>query len=87
MLAAQTRRELAEATAKSEQSPYRYEHNQLLVQLIRARQSKRLSQAALAARLGMPQSTIARIESGKGNPGLKTLLKIAKALDAHLVLE
>jgi transcriptional regulator with XRE-family HTH domain len=35
----------------------------------------------------MPQSAIARIESGHGNPTLKTLLAIAKALDVDLMLE
>jgi DNA-binding phage protein len=33
------------------------------------------------------QADISLIESGKANPRLNTLLKIIKALDAHLMVE
>lgn len=67
--------------------PLRAERQMFLISLIRARRKKHWSQAELAARLGMQQSAISRIESGKGNPGLNTLLALAKALDVHVVLE
>jgi transcriptional regulator with XRE-family HTH domain len=35
----------------------------------------------------MQQPAIARIERGHGNPSLRTLLAMAKALDADLVLK
>ncbi len=75
------------AAAKATQDSLRYDRTLLLMLLIKARLGKKLSQADLAAKLGMQQSTIARIESGRGNPGLNTLLAIAKALDVQLVLE
>jgi len=67
--------------------PLRAEQRMFLVTLIEARLKKKVSQAELAARLGMQQPAIARIESGRGNPNLSTLLAIAKALDTDLMLE
>lgn len=75
------------AAAAVAQDSLRYERTTFLILLIRARHTKKLSQVQLAAQLNMQQSAIARIESGKGNPGLNTLLKIAKALEVHLVVE
>lgn len=46
-----------------------------------ARQQKRLTQAQLAKKVGMPQSQIARIESGNHNVTLGTLNRVASALD------
>jgi DNA-binding XRE family transcriptional regulator len=65
----------------------RNERVAFLITLIRARQHQNLSQAALAERLGLQQPAIARIESGRGNPSLNTLLAIARELDVTLVLE
>jgi DNA-binding XRE family transcriptional regulator len=88
--------ELAEAAARDQARAKRQkrpeeqvfeQRRQLLMSLIRARRAKKLTQADLADKLGVQQSTIARIESGKGNPGLTTLLRIAKALEVNLVLE
>lgn len=67
--------------------PLRPERDMFLILLVKARIRKGLSQAELAARLNMQQPAIARIESGHGNPGLRTLLAIAKALESSLVLE
>jgi ribosome-binding protein aMBF1 (putative translation factor) len=58
-----------------------------LVSLIKAREAQKLSQSQLAVRLGTKQSAISRIESGRGNPSLNTLLTIARALEVSLVLE
>ena len=46
-----------------------------------ARKRKRLTQAQLAKKVGMPQSQIARIESGNYNVTLGTLNRVASALD------
>ena len=46
-----------------------------------------LSQRDLAARTGTTQSAIARLESGQRPPRIDTLLRIASALDAELVVE
>ncbi len=44
-----------------------------------------VTQAELAARSGLNRSVIARIESHHGNPSLKTLIRIAEAIDAKIV--
>ena len=90
---ARVQAELTQAAAKDEARAKRLrertkaQRDELLISLIRARQAQHLTQIDLANKLGMQQSTIARIESGKGNPGLNTLLAIAAALDVNIVLE
>jgi DNA-binding XRE family transcriptional regulator len=78
---------LQKELAKRPPDPLRVERDMFLMSLIQVRLRKGLSQAELAARLGMQQPAIARIESGRGNPGLRTLLAIAKALETNLMLE
>jgi DNA-binding XRE family transcriptional regulator len=46
-----------------------------------------LSQKQLAARTGIAQTEISRLERGEGNPTLRTLSKIASALQGRLTLE
>jgi transcriptional regulator with XRE-family HTH domain len=45
------------------------------------RLDKGLSQEELAARAGMRQSVISRIENGESEPRIETVNKIAKALN------
>jgi len=52
--------------------------------MIEARIKKNLTQTQLAKKLGTKQSVISRLESGKANPSLKILQKLAHALDSHL---
>jgi len=54
--------------------------------LIRKRIKRGLTQAALAKKMGTHQTAVARLESGSYNPSVKQLHKIAKALDARLVI-
>lgn len=49
------------------------------------RESSRLTQAALAKKIGSTQSAIARIESGKQNVSTALLRKISKALNRNLI--
>jgi DNA-binding XRE family transcriptional regulator len=49
-------------------------------QVIRGRKTAGWTQAELAARAGVRQETISRIETGKHSPGLKTMAKIDQAL-------
>ena len=49
-------------------------------QVIRGRKTAGWTQAELAARAGVRQETISRIETGKHSPGLKTMAKIDRAL-------
>lgn len=54
--------------------------------LIRKRIKRGLTQAALAKKMGTHQTAVARLESGSYNPSVRQLHKIAKALDARLVI-
>ena len=63
-----------------------------LGELLRARQAAGLTQAQVAERMGVPQSSVARLESSAGSrrhaPSLATLRRYADALgcDLHLSL-
>lgn len=59
---------------------------ELIAQVIRKRLDKGLTQTALAKKIGTKQSAIARLESGNYNASLGFLKKVAKALDAKLVV-
>ena len=48
------------------------------------RQSRGLSQKALAEMAKVAQATVAHIETGRKDPSVETLRKIAKALDVHI---
>ena len=52
---------------------------EISAELVKARVRARLSQAELAARMGMSQSAITRLESGQTLPSTKTLLRYAEA--------
>lgn len=56
----------------------------ILRAIIDARYCNHLTQAALAEKLGTTQPIIARIESGRGNPRLRTLLAICEELGVQL---
>ena len=89
-LQAEARQELQRILAASnEQRPdsFRAERRLFAHELAMARLTRKLSQSELAARIGSRQPAISRIENGKGNPSLNTLLEIAKALDINLVIE
>ncbi|WP_395075874.1 helix-turn-helix domain-containing protein [Flavobacterium sp.] len=49
------------------------------------RLSKKISQTEIAYRCGFDKSNYNTIESGKRNPTITSLLKIAKALDVKVV--
>ena len=52
--------------------------------IIKHRLKKGWSQTELAEAIGSRQPVISRLEQGGGNPSLKTLGRIAKALDLSL---
>jgi transcriptional regulator with XRE-family HTH domain len=60
---------------------------QIAEQVTAERRARGLSQAELAALCGTTQSAIARLESGGRPPRIDTLLRIARALEADLVVE
>jgi DNA-binding XRE family transcriptional regulator len=55
--------------------------------VIAYRAQYRLSQTALARRLGMSQPAVARLERGDHNPTIDTLMRLASALDVEFVLD
>ncbi|UOA20486.1 hypothetical protein DSM14862_03323 (plasmid) [Sulfitobacter indolifex] len=63
-----------------------YESENLVTTLKAARENKGLSQRALSARAGVPQSHISKIESGMVNLTVSSLTAIANALDLELAL-
>lgn len=52
--------------------------------ILRARREKGLTQKELAERIGSKQAVISRLESGKANPSLGFIKRLAQALDACL---
>jgi transcriptional regulator with XRE-family HTH domain len=56
----------------------------LIAEVAKARLRAGLSQAELAKRMNTTQSTIARLESGRGKPSTRTLSRFAKATGHQL---
>lgn len=55
-----------------------------IAKMIRQRTKKEMTQAALAKKIGTKQSAISRLESGKYNPTVGFLQKVAKGLGAKI---
>ena len=60
------------------------EVSSIVSSIIKRRQEMGISQRALAERCGIPQSSVARIETFKTTPKLDTLIKLMQALDLKL---
>lgn len=54
-------------------------------ELIAARARAGLSQGEVAQRMGTTQSVVARLESGKHPPSMRTVERFAQAVGGHLV--
>lgn len=52
--------------------------------VLRARIEKGLTQQELARKIGTKQSVISRLESGRANPSIMFLKRLAQALNTHL---
>ena len=59
----------------------------VIAELIIRRKEFGLNQRELAERCGVPQSTIARMESGAVTPKLDTLIKVCRDLGLRLTVE
>lgn len=60
----------------------------LAIQIARLRQKKKMTQARLAKKIGVSQQFVAKLEnSEKTVPNLRTLQKVAQALDKHLYVD
>jgi len=77
---------LKDKAVRTEHEKLRPEY-ELARSIIERRLKKKMTQVDVAKKTGMPQSTISRIEGlTHGLPRLSTLKKIAKALDADLII-
>lgn len=56
-------------------------------ELIAARSRAGLSQSEVAQRMGTTQSVVARLESGKRPPSMRTVERFAQAVGGHVVLK
>ena len=63
-----------------------YNLEQTLETLRTVRLSNKMSQRALSAKSGLPQSHISNIENGVVDPKLSTLIELARALELELIL-
>lgn len=59
----------------------------IIAEMIIRRKELGLNQRELAEKCGIPQSTIARMESGAVTPKLETLLKVCRELGLRLTVE
>lgn len=57
---------------------------EIALQLVNARKKSGLTQKEIAERMGTTQSVVARLESGKAVPNIKTLEKYAQATGGHI---
>lgn len=55
--------------------------------IIRARVERGVTQKELASRVDTKQSVISRLESGRANPSVAFLKKLAAALNSHLEIK
>ena len=55
--------------------------------MIEARKKTGLTQKQLSERTGIAQGDISKLENGNGNPSLKTLKRLASAMEMTLTLE
>ena len=69
---------------KSPAAVEKYEKFSLGEQIKKIRRREGLTQAGLAVKLGTTQSVIARIEAGKQNMSLRTLIALAAVLGKQL---
>lgn len=57
-----------------------------IMAILEARKKKGMTQAKLAKKMGTKQSVISRVESGRTNPTVGFLQKLADALDRRLII-
>jgi ribosome-binding protein aMBF1 (putative translation factor) len=76
---------LADAATRAEYDTMADEYA-IAHELIAARTRAGLSQSDVAQRMGTTQSVIARLESGKRPPSMRTVERFAQAVGGHVVL-
>ena len=61
--------------------------NAVSLEIVRYRAKHRLSQTALAKRLGMNQSAVARLEAAEHNPSFETLCRLSGVLGIEFLVD
>ena len=61
--------------------------NDVIKSLVEARRSKGITQKELAARTGIAQSDISKLETGNSNPSLRMLIRLAEGMGMHMKVE
>lgn len=61
--------------------------NQLVLDLVRVRSQRKISQVKLAKEIGVSTNTVAAWESGRHSPSLKHIVLYAEQLGLRLTLE
>ncbi|MCH4183895.1 MAG: helix-turn-helix domain-containing protein [Eggerthellaceae bacterium] len=74
----------SEDDSEQENSLYQCELDQIMQTLAEIRMDQNLSQSEFSERCGIKQSNLSRLESGKGNPTIKTIEQIAKGLNIKI---
>lgn len=81
------RRELLEMPGVRDEIDRLYPYEAVSLEIANLRGAHDLTQAEFGELVGMPQSTVARLESGRQNPSVKILKRIAAATGTELVIE
>ena len=63
------------------------EKEQFIKSFVQLRKSRHITQPQLSARSGVPQPVIARLEKGKTDPKLSTILKLLDSMEAKLTVK
>jgi len=73
-------RRLARLAREPHRDAVAYARESIGREIARRRRAARLSQAAVAGRAGIRVETLSRLENGRGNPTVKTIRAILRAL-------
>lgn len=66
---------------------YEQMQNELISSIVALRKSRKISQTELSELSGVKQPVIARLEKGRTDPQLSTILKLLSCLDAELEIK
>ena len=81
------RRELLRMPGVPEELEHLYPYHDVSLGIAGLRGTLGMTQTEFAELVDMPQSTIARLESGRHNPSVRVLKRIAEATGTELVIE
>ena len=62
-------------------------NKEIIKEFVKCRKDQKITQMELARRTGISQPNITRFESGRYNPSLDMMLRIAEALDVQMSIQ